>query len=193
MKRVILFLCLTGFVAAANAQSTFTDTRDGNKYKTIDVQGVTWMAENLRFKGVEGADYFENNPNNLSHYGMLYDWKTAMKVCPDGWQLPSGSDFKALIEYNESRGAWRVKKTDPNSFGIQLAGMKDYEGTYSEIDEGGYYWTSTEYDADNAEYFSFLVLTGNEVADLSRKEDLVDIHGSEKTNKYSVRCVKKQK
>lgn len=193
MKKVTLFLLGMGFVVLANAQDTFTDTRDGNKYKTITLQGVTWMAENLRFKGVEGADYFENNPNNLNHYGMLYDWKTAMKVCPDGWQLPSGSDFKALIEYYESKGAWRTRKGDPTSFSIQLAGMKDYEGTFSEIDEGAYYWTSTEYDAENAEYFSFLVLKDNEVADVSRKEDLADIHGSEKTNKYSVRCIKKQK
>ena len=42
------------------------------------------------------------------------------------------------------------------SFNIQLGGMQDYEGIFSEMDESGYYWTSTEYDNDNAEYFSYL-------------------------------------
>jgi len=62
MKRIVFLMLFIGFSVAGNSQDTFTDTRDGNKYKIINVQGVTWMAENLRYKGMDGADYFENNP-----------------------------------------------------------------------------------------------------------------------------------
>jgi hypothetical protein len=49
---------------------------------------------------------------------------------------------------------------------------------------------STEYDKTNAEYFSYLLIGDKPVRDISRKEDIADIHGTEKTNKYSVRCIK---
>ena len=59
--------------------------------------------------------------------------------------------------------------------------MQDYEGTFSEMDESGYYWTSTEYDKNNAEYFSYLLINEIPVIDISRQEDIADIHGTEKT------------
>jgi hypothetical protein len=61
------------------------------------------------------------------------------------------------------------------------------------MDESGYYWTSTEYDKNNAEYFSYLLIDGMPVIDISRKEDISDIHGTEKSNKYSVRCIRESK
>ena len=68
--------------------------------------------------------------------------------------------------------------------------MQDYEGTFTEMDQSAYFWTSTEYDKDNAEYLSYLVVIKTPVVDISRKADIADVHGTEKTNKYSVRCVK---
>ena len=68
--------------------------------------------------------------------------------------------------------------------------MQDYEGTFTEMDESAYYWTSTEYDKDNAEYFSYMVVVSTPIVDISRKEDIADMHGAEKINKYSVRCLK---
>ena len=171
-------------------QVKFTDPRDGNEYRTISVQGVTWMAENLRFKPADGADYFDNDPNNVPIYGMLYDWETANKVCPDGWHLPSGNEYHELVNFNEQKERWGYSASDPESFRIQLAGMQNYEGIFTELDESGYYWTSTEYNTNYAEYFSYFVISQNKVVDISRKEDITDVHGSEKINKYSVRCVK---
>ena len=52
--------------------------------------------------------------------------------------------------------------------------MQDYEGIFSEMDESGYYWTSTEYDKNNAEYFSYLMINGMRVIDISRKEDIAE-------------------
>jgi uncharacterized protein (TIGR02145 family) len=190
MKKIFSLLILSGLIVNLLGQDKFTDPRDGNVYKTITVQGVKWMAENLRYKTPEGAYYFDNDTNNIPIYGVLYEWKTASKVCPAGWHLPSGSEFQTLVNYYDQKDTWRNKSTEAASFSIQLAGMQDYEGTFTEMDESGYYWTSTEYDKDNAEYFSYILFIETPVVDISRREDIADIHGTEKSNKYSVRCVK---
>jgi uncharacterized protein (TIGR02145 family) len=123
-------------------------------------------------------------------YGVLYEWKTAIACCPAGWRLPTGPEFQTLINHFEAKTSWLKVASDPLSFGIQLGGMQDFEGTFSEMDESAYYWTSTEYDKTNAEYFSYLIIDDKPVIDISRKEDIADIHGTEKSNKYSVRCIK---
>ncbi len=190
MKKVLSGFILLIVFADLSGQGSFTDKRDGNVYRTIKIAGATWMAENLRYKAKTGAFYFNNDSNNVSEYGVLYEWKTAMNTCPVGWHLPSGTEFQALINHFEQKDTWGKNVSDPSSFGIQLGGMQDYEGIYSEMDESGYYWTSTEYDINNAEYFSYLLIDDKPVIDISRKEDIADIHGTEKSNKYSVRCLK---
>lgn len=191
MKKILLFLIFFVILINLSGQGTFTDKRDGNSYRTITLDGVTWMAENLKFKSKEGASFLDNDVKNIPAFGVLYDWKTARIACSDGWRLPSGSDYQALTNHFEQNESWGKIPSDPLSFGIQLGGMQDYEGTFSEMGESGYYWTSTEYDKNSAEYFSYLMINGMHVIDISRKADIADIHGTEKSNKYSVRCVQK--
>lgn len=188
-KKSISASLLFFIFAGLGAQQKFTDKRDGNIYTTIRIGNVTWMSENLKFVSKTGAYYFDNDQDNLPAYGVLYEWKSALNACPQGWRLPSGSDFQNLMNHFDQDTAWAKISSDNASFGIQLGGMQDYEGTFSEMDESGYYWTSTEYDMLNAEYFSYLVINDQTIIDLSRKEDISDIHGSEKSNKYSVRCI----
>jgi uncharacterized protein (TIGR02145 family) len=190
MKKILaFFLLLIGF-AGLSGQVKFTDKRDGNIYRTITIAGVIWMAENLRYQTKNGAFYFDNDSNNIPEYGVLYEWETALSVCPDGWHLPTGNEFQDLINNLDQKVTWEKIASDPSSFGIQLGGMQDYEGIFSEMDESGYYWTSTEYEKNNAEYFSYLIIDEKPIIDISRKEDITDIHGTEKSNKYSVRCLK---
>jgi uncharacterized protein (TIGR02145 family) len=182
MKKVLPVFLLLSFFTGLSAQEKLIDNRDGNVYRTITIAGVTWMAENLKFKPKSGAFYFDNDSNNIPGYGVLYEWGTAINSCPTGWHLPSGADFQTLANNFEQKRSWGKIASDPSSFGIQLGGMQDYEGTFSEMDESGYYWTATEYDKTNAEYFSYLLIDDKPVIDVSRKEDIADIHGTEKTN-----------
>jgi Fibrobacter succinogenes major domain (Fib_succ_major). len=191
MKKIFAFLIVLSLVLNLLAQNKFTDPRDGNTYRTISEGGTPWMAENLKYKVNGEAVYsFDNNSDNIAAYGLLYDWKTALKACPDGWHLPSGTEFRSLMDQSEINDNRGKPGSGPATFRVQLAGMQDYEGTFSEMDESAYYWTSTEYGQNEAEYFSYLLINDKPVIDLSRKEDMPDIHGAEKTNKYSVRCVK---
>jgi uncharacterized protein (TIGR02145 family) len=190
MKIILSFFLLLIVAVNISGQTKFTDKRDGNVYNTITIGGTVWMAENLKYKTSVGAYYFDNDSNNLQPYGVLYEWETAKNACPSGWHLPAGDEFQTLLNHFEQKDTWGKVASDPSSFGIQLGGMQDYEGVFSEMDESAYYWTSTEYDKSNAEYFSYLIIDDKHVIDISRKADIADIHGTEKSNKYSVRCLK---
>lgn len=188
MKLSLTFIGLAFLYSIASAQIKFTDPRDGNSYNTVNINGTVWMKENLRFTAIEGAFSFDDDKNNIPIYGALYEWQAASKACPVGWHLPSGNEYRALSENLEENDSWG--KGPSGNFGIQLGGFQNVEGVFSEMDESGYYWTSTEYDNKNAEYFSYIILFEMKVVDISRKEDVAEISGTEKTNRYSVRCVK---
>lgn len=191
MRKKLFAFALIVLPSVLAAQEKFTDERDGNVYRTVTINGETWMKDNLRFSSLPGTYCFENDRNNLPIYGALYEWETAKKACPTGWHLPSGAEFNKLLDHFERRDTWQ-RGPSQESFNIQLGGQQDFEGIFSEVDESGYYWTSTEYDNANAEYFSYLIINEKKIIDISRKDDIADIHGSEKTNRYSVRCVKDQ-
>lgn len=188
MKTFFSLFLLSLFCFSLPAQEKFADPRDGNVYSTIKINGSTWMRENLRFTAIDGAYSFDNDNRNLPLYGALYQWEAARNACPSGWHLPSGEEFLTLSNHYELRDSWAKGPSD--AFNIQLGGLQDYEGIFSEVDESAYYWTSTEYDEHFAEYFSYMIIREKKVIDISRKADIADIHGSEKSNRYSVRCVK---
>ena len=69
-----------------------TDSRDGQKYRTREIGGVVWMAENMRF--VTSGSWCEK----CERYGRLYTWDDAVSVCPDGWTLPTADQWIDLFE-----------------------------------------------------------------------------------------------
>lgn len=103
--------------------SSVTDI-DGNKYRTIIIGNQEWMGENLRVSKYNNGslilnltdnNQWKNNKtgatsciNNLTNndlkYGKLYNWYALnpitngnKNVCPNGWRIPSKSDFQNLI------------------------------------------------------------------------------------------------
>jgi len=99
---------------------TMTD-QDGNEYKTIQVNGQTWMAENLRTTKYRNGDYIPkiidnntwsnlttgaycnyNNTENIdtiATYGRLYNWYTisdSRNLAPEGWHVATNTDWKLL-------------------------------------------------------------------------------------------------
>ena len=97
---------------------TMTDPRDGKTYRTVDVDGTIWMAENLDYEDHEvGKSYcFKDDEEICKLYGRLYSRDAAMNsskcvfdascllgndpiqgICPDGWHIPTYSETQALV------------------------------------------------------------------------------------------------
>jgi len=91
-------------------KGSFTDDRDKRTYKTVTLEKQTWMAENLNYETVEGSQCLYNENSNCKEYGRLYDKKTALKVCPNGWHLPSEEEWKILIEFANGWNYLKAKK-----------------------------------------------------------------------------------
>ena len=124
---------------------SFTDSRDGKVYKTIEINGTTWLAENLAFTGDNGFQenitdneawanstehngwrYFEDKQENGNIYGVLYQKEAAKRACPDGWHLAIMQEWEDLFKYlgmtNEDASDWGTIGTNE---GAKFAGRSD--------------------------------------------------------------------
>jgi len=76
---------------------SMTDPRDGRTYPTITAGSTEWMMTNLAWEGA-GVPY-QNARAASRIFGRYYTWSEASgTICPEGWHLPSDSDWIALAE-----------------------------------------------------------------------------------------------
>ncbi len=134
-----------------NEVSTFTDPRDGRTYTTVKIGNQVWMAENLNYDAGKGSCCYDNDTSNCFRYGRLYDWKTAKRVVPPGWHLPSKEEFETLLKNlggNLGAGGRDTYKQmirgGSSGFNLQFAGYRYVLGTFSDAGKYQRIWTSTE-------------------------------------------------
>jgi len=100
---------ITGVLHEAG-QMTFTDPRDGNLYYIAKNGNLEWLEPNLYWKGA-GAS-FENCEAMSSLYGRFYTWEEALKACPEGWRLPTDTEYVELARmYGAAQGTGAYEDT----------------------------------------------------------------------------------
>ncbi len=146
--------------------NSFTDSRDGNTYKTVKIGNQTWMAENLRYlPKVDGPDtgsatnkyYYVYDYNgtsvraakatiNYNTYGVLYNWNAAMDSAASSSSNPS-----------------RVKGVCPSGWHMpseaewaQLTGYLGSEAGGKLKETGTTHWSSPNAGANNSSDFAAL-------------------------------------
>ncbi|MBW6533657.1 MAG: hypothetical protein K0B11_01480 [Mariniphaga sp.] len=161
------------------SSGTFTDERDGREYKWVKIGDQIWMAENLAYVPyvcapdsqcgiwIYGYNGEGSYGTNYHTYGALYDWETAMEVCPEGWHLPSDEEWMELERFlgipedelydeNVDRGEgvnaagklvagsqlWDEKinySTNETGFSAKPGGMRVSDGWFRSINDGSYF------------------------------------------------------
>jgi len=125
---------------------TFTDARDKKIYKTIKIGSQIWMAENLNYNAKDGKCY-DNKESNCKEYGRLYNWETAMSVCPSGWHLPSNKEWDKLMRYADGTNGTDSPYNSPTA------------GKYLKATNG---WTDEEVRGNGVDKFGFSALPGGD-------------------------------
>lgn len=117
-----------------------------------------------------GYCWYNNDDTTYSNpYGALYNWHTVNtgNLCPTGWHVPADAEWTYLTNYlgGESVAGGKLKTTGtmnwnpPNTgatnesgFSALPGGFRAYDGSFYEMGDGAYFWSSTESGSDNAWY-----------------------------------------
>lgn len=185
---------------------SFSDTRDGRVYKTIDIWGQTWMAENLDYRDsvakpeLEGNRWcYDNEVEQCDTYGSFYSCELSSQVCPAGWRLPSISDWMNLYNFitfmgGDPQNGLRAKDgwtdytghsrngTDVLSFTALPGGIMYEVGSYGDAMRQAWFWYAQ--DCSLNEYEAFY-LSSEEVNFVTSS-----VSGGVVTDAYSIRCIK---
>ena len=145
----------------------FTDKRDNQVYKTVEIGNQTWMAQNLNYKYQEGVgNYCYDNDSLMCNFlGRLYLWSAAKEACPENWRLPTKADFEELLQYvgsadGDEKAVEKLKTTDgwnENNNGTNDYGFSALPAGYRYVIEGQMvgaglftnFWSITEKNEDD--------------------------------------------
>ena len=201
---------------------TFTDSRDSKTYSYIKICYQTWMAENLNYNPNTSSSSssgnsvcYNNEASNCTAYGRLYNYSTAITICPEGWHTPSNEEWDELFRYidgtsgtsspYESPTAAKHLKAatgwyncgpsgsgssylceDTHGFSALPGGFGDNGGySFGNAERLGYWWSAT-YNGNNGNGGN-----GNAyyLTMLSSNERIL-WRSDSKSNLFSVRCLK---
>lgn len=119
MYKLIFFLVLFLHInihTYAQQHNTFTDKRDGRKYKITQIGNQWWMAENLSYKVNKYLlDY--GNKKFQKEFGFLDTFEQTLDVCPVGWHIPTEQEWDTLASFIQNENNYS-NSDDFSSYGI---------------------------------------------------------------------------
>ncbi len=142
------------------------------------------MAENLNYHTENGTWIYSDDTFYAEDYGRLYNWFAALEACPDGWRLPTHSEWNVLVNDLGGKGlAGRVLKSDEH-LSLQLGGFRFAEGVYVGNQSQGIYWTGSEFTDGISTGSSAWMLT------VFGSDNTVEQEPVSKKYGFSIRCLK---
>ena len=148
------------FAAPKAKKNEIKDARDKQKYRTVVIDGRTWMADNLNYN-VPGSTCYREDEDNCMVYGRLYTWEAAKSACPAGFHLPTNEEYESLWkaaggDFNagyliKANYGWsgETNGNDSLKFSAMPAGNMFDDGTYGNENKFAFFWSS-ETEGDKA-------------------------------------------
>jgi len=99
-----------------------TDPRESKSYFVTTIGGKKWFKNNLYYSG-SGISY-AYSPSIDILIGRLYTWEEAVTACPQGWRLPSDSDFAELANSTHSGSNYKAGETFKGAAGDMMVNAK---------------------------------------------------------------------
>ncbi len=159
-----------------------TRYRNGDKFETTtpfnrNISGnsdnVVLSPESVTKNNFDVPKYqwaYNGDEKFVEKYGRLYTWPVtndARGLCPDGWRIPSASDWNTLVKFlggNVAAGG-KMKDADtklwaePNAgatnesgFTAMPSGGRNADGTFSGMGKFAAWWSSTPYSHRHIEH-----------------------------------------
>ena len=155
----------------SGGQITALKDYDNNSYRVVQIGSQCWMKDNLRTKHYadggnisQGSNsmfslttnisyyfYPDGNSSNASQYGLLYNWKAAIRnlsnastanpsgvqgICPNGWHLPSEAEYTQLTEYVQSQNEYACNPSYANYVASAFASNEGWQASPIECAPG---------------------------------------------------------
>lgn len=161
---------------------------------------ISNITDNAEWSNLATPGYCWYNNDQAAYknpYGALYNWYAINSgdLCPSGWHLPTEAELTILNDYlgGENIAGGKLKETgnahwaSPNSGATNESGFTalpggcriDVNGLFIDLAHGGYYWSSTQYNASDARYHY-----------LNSDDAVCHLTYGGKTAGHSVRCLK---
>jgi len=212
ITRFLLTVLLSGLLIPAQGQEAVKDF-DGNVYKTVKIGSRVWMAENLKVTHYRNGETipdimdpkqwdlltggasceFNSDPVYTKAFGLIYNWYTTTdvrNVCPEGWHVPSESEWVTLVSFLAGENVASVNttgkvapsliKVNESMFKVLPEGFRGYDGEFTGLGYGGGgWWSATSASKETAYYHNVNYNTAGKIRMEGRKK-----FG------YNIRCIK---
>ena len=166
-----LLAVLSSCITAASAQ----------QYETVRIGEQEWMKRNLDIEA-DSSYCYKHKPENCRIFGRLYNWETALTICPEGFRLPTDGDWTVLTNALGGLNVAGSRLLPGGDTGFDAL----FGGNYNPVSDifsyqfrNAYYWTSTPY-SETAAWMRHLV---NERTNINRSTVKKHYH-------FSVRCIR---
>jgi len=199
----------------AVSPGSMVDPRDGTEYKTVTINGLTWMAENLRY--LPSATAIKDGLvrcgksttfDYCATYGSYYSTSITADPCPTGWRMPTAEQFTALFEAHSLdplEAATKLRDTSwngTNDYGFSVLPAGYYDSSWGvsdirharvpgEVDyalDAGFLTSTTK--SSGYSYRTVAWIYPDSGAGSTTGVELFDDNTNSLTRAFNVRCVK---